>query len=154
MNSPPPAPPASDPRATSVPALIEYLGRDSTRATAELVRRSRRERTSRAVLGWAACWGLAIVAIFIPVLHFVLVPALVIAGPLVARSRWRERATVLGVRGPCPGCGAPQQTELRQPAEESMPWRCADCGRPLVLRLEAAVIESDPVPITGSENSA
>src|SRR5262249_12941163 len=113
-----------------------------TDAEVDLVRRAPGERTRRALIGWGACWGLAIVAVFIPLLHFILVPALLIAGPLVARARWNEKATVLDVRGTCPGCEKAQSVEIQQPASAAMPWRCPDCGRPLVLRLDPVVFES------------
>lgn len=128
--------------ATTVRARFEYPGKPATEAGASLVRRARRERITRAALGWAACWGLAILAVFIPLLHFILVPLLLLAGPLVGRSRWLEKATVLGARGVCPGCGQPQSLELRQPARESIPLRCPGCGRPLSLRIDPALFES------------
>lgn len=128
--------------AITVPARIEYTGKPSTEAQVDLLRRPRHERMRRATIGWVGCWGLAIVAVFIPLLHFILVPALLIAGPLIARARWNEKATVLNVRGTCPGCGKPQSVDLKQPGSESMPWRCPECGRPLVLRLDPVLFES------------
>ena len=130
------------PDAVTVAAKLEYTGKPSTSAEVDLIRRPRAERMRRATLAWAACWGLAIVAVFIPLLHFILVPALLIAGPLVARARWREKATVLVARGVCPGCEHRQVLPLKQPAAESMPLRCPECGRPIALRLEPAVFES------------
>ncbi len=138
-------PPDARPRpaaAITVPARIEYTGKPTSEAEVDLIRRPRSERMRRATIGWAACWGLAVAAVFIPLLHFILVPALLLAGPLVGRWRWREKATVLAARGVCPGCGKPQSIELHQPAGESMPWRCPACGRPLTLRLDPVVFES------------
>jgi hypothetical protein len=128
--------------AITVTGHIEYTSKPTSDAQVDLVRRSSQERMRRAAIGWAACWGLAVAAVFIPLLHFILVPALVIAGPLVGRARWREKATVLRIRGTCPGCEKPQAVDLKQPASESMPWRCPECGRPLVLRLDPVVFES------------
>jgi hypothetical protein len=130
------------PTALSVPAHIEYTSKPTTDAQVVLVRRSRGERMRRATLGWAACWGLGIAAVFVPVLHFVLVPALLLAGPLVASFRWREQATVLSVRGTCPGCEHPVTVAMKQPARASMAWRCPDCGRPLTLRVDPVLFES------------
>lgn len=128
--------------AITVHARIEYTGKPASDAEVDLVRRAPAERTRRALIGWGACWAMAVVAVFIPLLHFILVPALLIAGPLVGRARWREKATVLDVRGVCPGCGKPQSVAMKQPASEAMPWRCPECGRPLVLRLDPVVFES------------
>jgi len=51
-----------------------------------------------------ACWGLALAAVFIPIAHFVLVPALVITGIITGVSRAREEWAIVGVRGDCPRC--------------------------------------------------
>lgn len=119
-----------------LPALVRYIGRPDEPATVDVLLRSRRERTARAAQAWLLCWGAAGIAIFIPLLHFLLVPAFAIAGPLVARARWQEIATVLSARGRCPGCGAAQEVALRLPARAEIPWRCTACGRPLVLSMD------------------
>ncbi len=139
--APPPAVVSND-GATDVPGVLRYLGKPDTPAAVRLLRRTTRQRGWRAVDGLARCWGLAVVAVFIPLLHFILVPALVLAGPLVARSRWLERASVLRARGSCPGCGAALDVPLRQPAQEEMSFRCSACGRPLVLRLAPELLEN------------
>ena len=102
----------------------------------------------RALDGLARCWGLAVVAVFVPLLHFILVPALVLAGPLVARWRWLERASVLRAHGRCPGCGADLDLPLKQPAREELSFRCTACGRPLALRLAPEVLQ-EPTPDSG-----
>ena len=63
------------------------------------------QRTMRAAKVWVICWGMAIVAVLIPFLHFFLVPVLVIAGPIAA---WRISArsnAILGGETHCPECG-------------------------------------------------
>ncbi len=95
------------------------------------------DRTSAAdvSVGWAGCWGAAVAAVFLPVLHFVLVPSLLLAGPLVALARWRERVTILAADGACPACGAMQHPRPRSAAAEHMGFRCESCRRALELRL-------------------
>jgi hypothetical protein len=100
------------------------------------VRRHRRpDRLRRAARAWAGCWGAAIVAVFLPVLHFVLVPALLVSGPLYAMVMMRERVTVLGADGNCPACGAAQHPKLKAGASDRMEFRCESCRRALALRL-------------------
>ena len=41
---------------------------------------------------------------FIPIAHFVLVPALVVTGIITGVARAREEWAIVGVRGDCPGC--------------------------------------------------
>jgi hypothetical protein len=112
----------------------------------DLIRRPPRVRGVRAIQGLLACWGLAIVAVFVPVLHFILVPGLLLGGLFLARARWREEATLLAVRGVCPGCGAGQSFALRQPARAQVPWRCPGCGRPIVVELDPAVLAGGYTP--------
>jgi hypothetical protein len=127
-----------------LPAFIHYIGKANEPASVDLLRRSRRERFWRATRGWAVCWAGAGVAVFIPLLHYLLVPALVIAGPLVARARSDEHATLLAARGRCPGCGAALAVELGLPARAETSWRCTACGRPLVLQMDPALFETEP----------
>ena len=124
--------------AITVPAQIEYTGKPSSSAQADLIRRPKGERMRRATLSWLACWGLAVAAVFIPVLHFVLVPALVIAGPLLGMARLSERATLERVTGACPACDHALALALKGKLAESVPFRCEACGRPLELAPDRA----------------
>lgn len=65
------------------------------------------DRTRRAIVALAGFWALAIVSIFIPALHFVLVPAFLLIGPIAAVLLARQKSTVLGGRGVCPACSEP-----------------------------------------------
>src|SRR5204863_8375115 len=85
----------STPHDSRVAAEFVYHDR-SARASARVVEHASRDRAIRAARAWAGCWGAAIAAVFLPVLHFVLVPALLISGPLAAMARWQEKVTVLG----------------------------------------------------------
>jgi len=85
------------------------------------------DRVRRAVLGLLACWAAACGALFVPVLHFVLVPSLLIAGPWLALTRLGERRTVLGVEGPCPACGG--AIAARPGGGATQEVRCTHCRR-------------------------
>ena len=122
---------------------FEYLGRPSAPAVARVLARSPRERTLRALRGLAACWGLAVAAVFIPLLHFVLVPALLVAGPLLAMTLHRERATVMDARGRCPACDCEQTVALSRPAKPKIEFRCEACGRALALALDPASLKTE-----------
>jgi hypothetical protein len=98
------------------------------------------QRTRRALLTWLAAWGLAIVAVFLPVLHFVLVPLLVVGGPLLALSRLRERVSVLEVSGVCPGCGVAQRQPLNTGAQPRLAFRCGACRREITVLLPADLL--------------
>ena len=112
-------------------------------ATVSVRQHGRPERIRRAARAWAGCWGAAIAAVFLPVLHFVLVPALLVGGPLYAMVMMRERITVLGADGDCPACGAPQHPRLKAGASERMEFRCEACRRALLLRLPPELLNQD-----------
>lgn len=59
---------------TEVPALLSIFGDPPTRAAASIVQLTTIERVGRALTGLGTCWGLAVLAIFIPIAHWVLVP--------------------------------------------------------------------------------
>lgn len=118
------------------PGRFEYAGRPSSPATVTVRHHERPERVRRALLALGAGWGLAIAALFVPVLHFFLVPALVLGTPLLAIGRWRQRVTLVEASGACPACGRPIQLPLGRAPDESLAFRCDHCGRALALSLD------------------
>ncbi len=67
---------------------------------------SQHERTMRALKFGGACWAASLVSILIPLLHFVLVPGLLLAGPILAFIIVGQENVVLGGEGTCPKCQA------------------------------------------------
>ncbi len=129
------------PAADELSGRLTYIGHPPTVAALSVRRRDKAQRTARALKTLGACWGLAVLAVLVPVLHFVLVPGLLIAGPVMALARLRERVTVLEVSGPCPGCGAPMKLAVNQPVSTRMGLRCEACHRAIDL-------EPDPEALT------
>jgi hypothetical protein len=85
-------------------------------------------RLKRALRHLAAVWGGAALAIAVPLLHFILVPLLFLAGPVVAVRAFRARVradakTSIG----CPKCAA--LVSLESP-RYGWPLRfdCRECG--------------------------
>jgi hypothetical protein len=127
--------PLPGPIPTRHAATLTYLGKPEQPAELSVIMRNAGERTRRAVLTWLAGWGLAIVAVFLPVLHFILVPLLFLGGPLLALHRLGERVSVLEVSGECPGCGAAQRQPLNAGAKPRLEFRCDACGRAIGVAL-------------------
>lgn len=127
-------------REAEAPAELRYPGRDSTAAVVRLRRRDRRERLLAVARTWAICWLAAVAAVFLPVLHFVLVPALVIGGPIYALAQRHEHTTLLEARGTCPACGAAVAYAQRRRAVAIVRLRCDACGRPLELATDPALL--------------
>jgi hypothetical protein len=124
----------SDPNAERLPAEFAYHDKIGP-ATVSVRQHGKPDRLQRAAKAWAGCWGAAIVAVFLPVLHFILVPALLVGGPLYAMVMMREKVTVLGADGDCPACGVPQHPRPKAGASATMAFRCESCRRALELRL-------------------
>ncbi len=118
-----------------VTGSFHYHGRPVTPAQLEVRHWDSRQRLSRALQGLGMCWGAAVLAVLLPVLHWVLVPSLLIGGPIFAFLRYHERITVLAARGPCPACGVELLFALGQASRCRMMLRCDHCGRAITLEV-------------------
>jgi hypothetical protein len=114
-------------------AVLRWRGRPDTPATITVRLHDRAARMRRAALAWLACWGCAVPALFLPGLHFVLVPLLVLGGPWLALTRMAEREQALRVHGRCPACGAARDEALRSALRPGMTLRCDDCRRAIEI---------------------
>ena len=90
---------------TEVPVTLSVFGASPAPAVAVVRHRNLASRLGRATLGLVIAWLLAFPAVFLPVLHFVLVPGFVIGGVVLAAQRLREDRTLARVEGTCPRCG-------------------------------------------------
>lgn len=89
-------------------------------------------RTRRALKALAFCWGMACVTVLLPIVHFVLVPGFLIAGPVVAYLRFNQQSMSLGGSSPCPYCDDTLEIEkgkLSWPLEDS----CGKCRKPVTI---------------------
>ena len=109
-----------------------------TRGTANIQRFHPAERWRRRLAALVKWWGLAILSVFIPVAHFVLVPAFLIFGGLQFFARLRTAELVVSARGMCPDCGAEQALELAPRWQAPQSVTCRSCQRGLVLALPPA----------------
>jgi hypothetical protein len=114
------------------------FGAPPSAVTVEIVRRRPGWRATRAGLTLAACWLLAAVAVLIPVAHFVLVPALLVAGAVLAVRRLREQASIVRVRGACPRCRREQEFRPGGPFRWERSFECPGCLNTLRLVPAAA----------------
>ncbi len=91
------------------------------------------ERLVRAGKILGLCWVLAVIAVFIPVLHFILVPLLLIAGPVMAYLKYRVTELAEKADGVCPECQAEVSIPL-DPADRLPKWTyCPACNKPVQL---------------------
>ncbi|KAF0190719.1 MAG: hypothetical protein FD165_2507 [Gammaproteobacteria bacterium] len=108
----------------------EYPARDGLLHTRVY---SQKERTRRAALAWLGFWLLAALSIPIVVAHLILIPAFLIAGPVVAYRRLKMREAAEKATGFCPVHDGEFTMELE--AGDTLPiWQpCPECHAPLHL---------------------
>lgn len=63
-----------------------------------------KKRTARALKTLGLCWGLALITVVVPILHFILVPGFFVAGPAAAWIIYQQSSIVLGGATTCPKC--------------------------------------------------
>lgn len=85
--------------------VVLVCGRSQSAGEVRIERWTRQQRLLRAARTLLACWGLAVLSVLVPVAHFVLVPALLLAGPIAAFVVARQPSAIIGGQGPCPACG-------------------------------------------------
>jgi len=108
--------------------VIKYSDSSPTSGEVEVQLHNKNQRLISCIKFWGICWLLAVVSIFLPILHFFLVPTFILAGPLVGLYKYGQKGTVLGGVGKCPACQADLKIEkgnLKWPLEEL----CTSCRR-------------------------
>ncbi len=102
-------------------------------ARAEVAELSAPERLKRAAIVFGAFLGVSLVALPIPIVHFVVVPGGILLAFIMGSVRLGQNTIFRGVEGRCPFCGTEQQFTLfgrfRLPREV----HCAKCQRRLIL---------------------
>jgi hypothetical protein len=107
--------------AAPTPARVEIL----TLSTVDRIK-------GAAVIFGAALLGAAI-AVLIPLVHFVLVPAALILGAAFALLRLRQGEIVRSARGRCPFCSAEQSYTVMRRFKLPKTLYCSFCQRQLML---------------------
>ncbi len=108
---------------------------EPTEAALEVDELSAGRRLGRALRGFAAWLAAAVICVFIPIAHFVLVPACLVGAFVVLARRLRTRALVVSAHGRCPDCGVEQDLDVLGPWRgEARPLACRACHRGLELR--------------------
>lgn len=118
-------------RALELP--LKGFGAPASQARVELAVLSRAERLRRAglILGWFLL--VALIAIPIPIVHFVLVPGSLILGIVLATGSLRHGELFRQAHGSCPFCGAEQSFTVMGRFRLPKTLHCATCHRALVL---------------------
>ena len=94
--------------------LSGYHGQP-TAGTVTIHEFDREQRLRRAVTGLGKWWGIAVLCVFIPVAHFVLVPAFLAYGGVQFVQRLGTAELATGARDTCPDCGAELEVIEQEP---------------------------------------
>jgi len=133
---------------TVIPAQLRAFGAQPTRAVMTVAELTPASRLGRAAAGLAACWSLALVAVFLPILHLVLVPTLVVGGIVAAITLGRQARRVTDLRGPCPRCATEQRFEASGRLRPTRLTTCPKCHTNVTLVVgDGAASETTPVEV-------
>ncbi len=125
---------------------LSFPGEPPTVASAVVYEWSMFERVKRAVIGLALGWLAAGLAVFFPVVHWVLVPSLLLGAPVFALLRFTEARRLKSMTGSCPRCKRQrtfEKLELRFNGKRS--FTCDECGNLVELEpVEPAQAVSTP----------
>jgi len=118
----------------SLEVSLKGFGATPTRAEVVVEGLTFGERVQQAAIAFGAGAALALIAVPIPLVHFVLVPGALLLGVIFAGLRLNQREIIRSAEGSCPYCGAHQRLGLagrvfRLPREVF----CDRCRRPLDL---------------------
>ena len=129
-------------RSLTVP--LTGFGCAPTEATLVVALLTLRERLVRSARVVGAGLVAALIALPIPLVHFVFVPGAVLTGLTLGVIRMRQREIFESAEGPCPYCGTTQRLGLAgRTFRLPRVVHCHNCGRQLDLGLE-------PLPATGA----
>lgn len=108
--------------------------RADTKTLGEIVvqSKSHKQRILKALGTAAICSCILVVAAFIPILHFFLVPIVFVISIFIVLRTYRCREVILGGVGICPGCGAPFKVFSRP---YNLPFSdvCSVCNRESII---------------------
>ena len=127
------ATPAADPEVDTIAGTLHFFGFPRTAATVRVRRHDHGARLRRALVALAACWGLAVLCVLIPIAHFVLVPGFFLLGIALFVRRLGEGATIVAVQGTCPKCAAPRTFNASGRLQPQVKVQCPVCRNELDL---------------------
>lgn len=81
------------------------LEKPPTDGTVEVVTFDAKARSRRALKALGMCWGGAVLCVPIPIIHFTVLPSLLIAGLVLFFRISGQSSQILGGAGTCPECG-------------------------------------------------
>jgi hypothetical protein len=113
-------------QASTVDVVFQSAQKE-TRGHAELSTVPREIALRNGVMLWLICWGIAIVTLPIPIVHFIAPPLMLLIGPplgIGVYKLYNGATDIVGGGGLCPDCGASvtfHKRAARWPADVTCP---------------------------------
>lgn len=101
-----------------------------------IIKYSSRERIHRGLKTFFIFFFAGILSIFIPVLHFILVPTLLISSIFLALKKYSEDLQIDLSQYKCPSCGNhfSKSSLSTKSTTEHIRWRCFHCQKNITLK--------------------
>lgn len=122
-----------------VPASLSAFGASPQPARVSVRTPTPGQRLTRAARALVTFWAVAAGCVFLPVLHFVLVPTFAVIGLVMGAARLRDQQTVTRVHGECPRCGREQDFASGNRLAATWALDCPACHTNLQLTVDGAV---------------
>ena len=121
-----------------VPVTLHVFGLPDTAGVARVRERDSGDRAVRALQGGGALFGLAVLSVFIPIAHFVLVPGFLVAAGVLALRRLGERTSIVGLTGTCPRCREPRTFDAKGRFRNETRTTCPVCSNAVDVEAKVA----------------
>ena len=118
------------------PASLAIFGASPSPAVVDVTTASPGQRFARAARSAAVLWAFAVGFVFVPGLHFVLVPTFLVLGLIAGLRQLRATEVVARVHGTCPRCGREQDFPAGNRLAPTWTLDCHLCHNTLTLTLE------------------
>lgn len=79
---------------------------DSEPGTASVQELTSSDCMKRALKTLGIFWGIGVAGVFLPVVHFIIVPTALLLGPIFAIRTYRQKTMISDVKALCPQCKA------------------------------------------------
>jgi hypothetical protein len=120
------------------PVQVKGFGAPPTTAVVNIAVLSGADRLKRAGVTLGAAFAVALIALPIPIVHFMLVPGSLLTGLILAGNRLTVSEIFRHAEGPCPFCGTEQAFPVMGRFRLPKRAHCMHCGRNLSLEDQAA----------------
>jgi hypothetical protein len=116
--------------------VVFYSSQKQSRGHATLSTVPREVALRNGIVLWLACWGVAIITLPIPIVHFIAPPLLILLGPplgIGVYKLYNGATDITGGGGLCPDCGA-NVSFYKRAARWPADMTCPSCQARLTAR--------------------